>query len=84
MDWKTTYPSVATVNEAGNETLLTWERCLPPPQTDVERAVLKRINRKCLSIAEAALRDAEPEIADKFDELMKEVSDLLGVDAREL
>lgn len=84
MLWKKTYPTIATVNQANKDTLLAWGEHLPPPQTDVERTVHRRVNRKCLAIAEESLRVADPKLADKFDELMNLTSSLLGTDAREL
>ena len=84
MNWREIYPTVSAVNQANNETLFAWEKELPPPQTDVERTVHRRIKRRCLAIAEEALRDADPELADTFAELMDLTSRLLGKDVRDL
>lgn len=40
------YPTVAEVQAADRAQLVTWQRNLPPPQTDVERTVVRRITRK--------------------------------------
>lgn len=73
MDWKTEYPTIATINQASFETLLTWDECLPPPQTDVERTVSRRIEKRLFDMAGSQVREKAPDIADKWNELMDAV-----------
>ena len=42
LEWQRSYPTLETVMEAGLQTLCTWCDNLPPPQTDVQRTVLRR------------------------------------------
>lgn len=42
MSWQKTRPTVATAKEAGFSTLDQWNRQLPDPQTDAEKAVHRK------------------------------------------
>lgn len=70
MDWKTTYPTVADVKEASMDTLLEWDKHLPEPETDVQRTVQKRIERRLMEHTGNECREKAPEIVDKWNELM--------------
>jgi len=78
MNWQTTYPTVATVMEAGFETLCTWADKLPPPQTDVERTVMRRITARQHELASNELRRKAPDIADKINSVSDMVEKLTG------
>jgi hypothetical protein len=69
MQWQTTYPALATINKAGFETICTWCDKLPPPQTDVERTVLRRLKLRRDQMLATQVRAQAPHIADKFNEL---------------
>lgn len=70
MDWKRTYPALATVMAASFETLCTWCANLPAPQTDVERTVLRRLKARRDELAGQQLREKAPHLADKFNDII--------------
>jgi hypothetical protein len=71
MDWRTTYPTLATVNEAAWQTLDTWARDLPPPTTDVERTIARRIRVQLGARVGDAVRQAgAPEIASAWNDII--------------
>jgi Lar family restriction alleviation protein len=78
MNWQTTYPTLATVMEAGFETVCTWCEKLPAPQTDVERTVMRRLHARRDVLAGEQLRAVRPDIADKLNELVDRL-ERLGV-----
>lgn len=69
MEWQKTYPNLATAMAASFETLGTWRDNLPPPQTDVERTVLRRITQRWEELGAVKVREQAPHIADKMNEL---------------
>ena len=64
MDWRTTYPTMATMMEASFETLCTWLQKLPPPVNDVERAVSRRMIDRRNELLGQKVRANAPEFAD--------------------
>jgi hypothetical protein len=69
MDWRTEYPSIAAVNEAAVETLMTWEDNLALPQTDVERTVRRRLRLRLDTLIDKELREKAPDVASAFDRI---------------
>ncbi len=78
MDWRTTYPTMATMMEASFETLCTWLQKLPPPVNDVERAVSRRMIDRRNELLGQKVRANAPEIADRFNDIL-ERCEKLGV-----
>ena len=76
MDWRTTYPTVAAINEAGLETLDTWLTSLPRPCTDVERTVYRRIGHLHAKLLSERLAKEAPEVAKALDALLAKVASL--------
>lgn len=70
MDWKTTYPALATVMVASLETLQTWLTSLPAPQTDVERTVMRRLKVRSDELFRQELRQQAPGIADQLNDII--------------
>lgn len=70
MDWKTTYPALATVMVASLETLQTWLTSLPAPQTDVERTVMRRLLARRDELLRQQVRERAPDIAAKFNDII--------------
>jgi hypothetical protein len=81
MTWQTEYPTVATVNGAAFATLQAWDDQLPQAQTDVERAVRRRIKKALFERAGEEVRAKSPEIADKWNDLMDKIERVTGVRA---
>lgn len=79
LPWMRIYPSVAAVAEASNETCAAWFTHLPRPETDVERAVMRRINARC----EAWMQSEAPQCADAIDRAYAALKRLTGVDVRD-
>lgn len=69
MEWQRTYPALATVMEAGFETLCAWCDKLPPPQTDVERTVMRRLKARRDELMGQQVRKQAPHIADKLNDI---------------
>jgi hypothetical protein len=69
MNWQTTYPTLAQVNEAAFQTLDTWAEKLPPPQTDVEKTVMRRLLATRDKLCAQETRKADPALADKLKDL---------------
>lgn len=76
MNWQTTYPALATVMEASFETLSTWADKLPPPQTDVERTVMRRLAARRTELLASELRRQAPDLADKWEALLAKAASL--------
>lgn len=64
--WQKTYPTVADIGIASFDTLAQWHEHLPQAQTDVERAVRRRINARLDLLA----RQQAPEVMDRMDKVM--------------
>jgi hypothetical protein len=79
MNWQTEYPTVATVNGAAFATLQAWDEKLAPAQTDVERAVRRRIKKALFERAAEEVREKAPEIANKWNDLMDRIEGATGV-----
>lgn len=75
--WKTTYPTVGTVMEAGFITLDAWNENLPDPQTDVERTVRRRITSQMAKLAMAEVRERAPSVAEKIDNALDKLEEIL-------
>ena len=69
MEWQKNYQTLATVMAASFETLGTWRDNLPPPQTDVERTVLRRLTLRWEEIGAVKVREQAPHIADRMNDL---------------
>jgi hypothetical protein len=78
MIWQKEYPTVATVNAAAFTTLQAWDEHLPPAQTDVERAVRRRIKKALFDRAVEEVREKAPDIADKWNGLMDQFERITG------
>lgn len=78
MQWQTTYPALATVMEASLQTLCTWCDNLPPPQTDVERTVMRRLKARRDELVATEVREKAPHIADKFNDII-DMMERLGI-----
>lgn len=76
MSWKTEYPTLATIKVAHAQTLQTWLDNLPAPQTDVEKTVYRRIEKRLFDMAAKECREKEPEIAKKWNELADKIEGL--------
>lgn len=63
--WTREWPTVADVNAAHPDTCAAWLTNLPPPQTDVQVTIKRRLMAK----VEAHLREKHPDISTKMDEL---------------
>jgi hypothetical protein len=68
--WQKTYPTVETVMLANFETVCTWCDELPPPQTDVERTVRRRLEAQRKALGALELRKQAPAVADRINELI--------------
>lgn len=77
-DWKTTYPSLATVMEASFNTIHTWVENLPPPQNDVERTAARRLRKRMQDLLPGELRKQSPDVADKYEALLNRINKLVG------
>lgn len=69
MEWQKTYPTLEAVMAASFQTLDTWRDNLPPPQTDVERTVLRRLKLRWAELLAVQVREQAPHIADKMNDL---------------
>ena len=72
--WQKTYPTLATVQQAGFETICTWCDELPPPQTGGGRTVMRRLRVERDRRMVSEVRKYSPDIADK----MTKIGDLMG------
>lgn len=64
------FPTVANVQAADLETLRYWRKHLETPSTDVERTVIKRIDRRIAGFATKANAEHEG-LPSAFDQLFK-------------
>lgn len=78
MIWQTTYPTLEAVQLANLETVCTWCDKLPPPQTDVERTIARRLKARRDQLAGEALRRQHPEIADSLNNLADRLQNITG------
>jgi len=76
LDWRRTYPCLAAVMAASLDTLATWREHLPAPQTDVERTVSRRLNRRFDEVAKSELRRQAPELAAKYEDVIARLARL--------
>lgn len=76
MLWQQTYPTLATLNEANLQTLCAWVDNLPPPQTDVERTIHRRLLLRQNELMRKEVREVAPDIADKLDDLYRRMENL--------
>jgi hypothetical protein len=74
--WATLYPSVADVQLAHVQTLAQWDEHLPPPQTDVERTVRRRVALRYEELCRVALRQEAPQIADQLNDIIHRLDEL--------
>ncbi len=79
MPWQTEYPTIAMVNGAAFVTLQEWDDKLPAAQTDVERAVRRRIKKALFDRAAEEVREKAPDIADKWNGLMDRIEQITGI-----
>jgi len=76
MNWKQTYPTMDAVMHASLETLAAWGDNLPPPQTDVQRTVRRRLLARRDELLARKVREQAPKIADKFNEIIDRLGEL--------
>jgi hypothetical protein len=81
MSWQTEYPTLAMVNSASLQTLQTWDSSLPPPQTDVERTIRRRIKKAQLERAAEEVREKSPSIAGQWNDIMGRLERITGCSA---
>ncbi len=67
--WETTYPTLEMVNKASAQTLMTWYDKLPHPQTDVERTIKRKIEKRVFKLIGPEVREAAPEVAEAWNKL---------------
>lgn len=78
MTWQTTYPTIETLQLANLTTIETWCKHLPPPQTDVERTVHRRLKARLDQLAGEELRRERPDIADSLNALSDTIEKVTG------
>lgn len=72
MSQHTTYPNLPTMMAADFATLCAWRRHLPAPQTDVQRTVRRRIEKRWGELRpREAPRRQEQSFGDVFEDLFK-------------
>lgn len=76
MTWQTTYPSLATVMDAGLQTINTWREQLPEPTTDVQRTIQRRLQQRQMDLMRLQLKTDHPEISQKFEDLQSRLTSL--------
>lgn len=79
MNWQTTYPTLEAVQLANLDTVSTWCDKLPPPQTDVERTIKRRLKARRDLLAGEELRRLRPDIADTLNNLADTLHKTTGV-----
>ncbi len=67
------YPTVGEVMSACVDDLAVWHENLPPPQTDVERTVHRRVQKRGFELAAKKIRNDEPELANEWNDLMDKI-----------
>lgn len=72
--WMRTYPTVAAVQQAHIDTIAAWLDHLPPPQTDVEKTVMRRIRRR----VDDYIASTNPELSNSMDKV-RELCSKLGI-----
>lgn len=70
MNWKQIYPTVAAAQGANFETVCAWCDNLPQPQTDVERAVMRRLQARREQLGRAEVRRLAPGLADQLNSII--------------
>lgn len=77
----TTYPTMAEVIAADREQLATWSRELADPDSDVQRAVRARIDRRLTSLTESDRHPAtrSTEDAPQVEDSVAQVRALMGL-----
>lgn len=70
MNWKQTYPTLEAVTLASFETLVSWSDNLPPPQTDVQRTVKRRLLARRDELLAQQVREHAPQVADRFNDII--------------
>lgn len=83
--WMTTYPTVGTLMSASLNTLISWDEHLPDPTNDVERTVRRKIAKRIETMLFEEVKEKEPKLADKWNELMDSVEGLgIGIKTRKM
>lgn len=78
MDWKKTYPTLETMMLASFETLCEWDTNLPPPQTDVERTLMRRLRVRQNELGMRKMKTEAPELHEKIEDIYARL-DKLGI-----
>ncbi len=78
LPWMTIYPTISAVQSASFETVAAWYEHLPPPQTDVEHAVRRRIAKRINDDFMPELRKQAPDVADQLDNILKRFEKVTG------
>lgn len=68
------YPTLAVLQSASLETLSDWFENLPPPQTDVQHTIQRRLRK----LIDEAVRRQDPKVADSIDKL-REACERVGI-----
>lgn len=75
MSGKTTYPTLATMMAADFDMLSAWRRFLPAPQTDVQRTVARRMEKRWRELRPPQEARAAPQRDESFSAVF---ADLFG------
>lgn len=70
MEWARIYPDLGTVMRAPVQTLQAWDDHLPPPQTDVERTIRRRLRHRLDTLYAEQLEREHPELAGKLADVL--------------
>jgi hypothetical protein len=76
--WQTEYPTIADVNIASLTTLDAWKKQLPTPETDVQRAVQRKIKKQLDLLMMSDLKKHAPELHDKLAGLHEKIDSVFG------
>lgn len=71
------YPVYVDAICADFEQLDKWMRELPPPQTDVERAVMRRIRKRHVETAATELRKEAPDVAQSVEKILDDIERMI-------
>lgn len=75
MEWARYYPDLGTVMRAPLQALEAWEKHLPAPQTDVERTIRRRLEKRLLELAATDFAEKHPEKAAELIASLERISD---------
>ncbi len=73
------YPTYAQIKQASLVQLNYWDQCLDKPINDIERSMRRHIDKRINAIVSEEVRRVEPDLADKWNDLMGKLDDI-GLD----